>query len=182
MTTYTVLSILWIIFALYWIVASFGAKRTVKRNWKSFGVRLLAIIILSVLWNLSLFGLEYLMMFSLPVQVAGLLFAFVGIVFAIWARVHIGKNWGMPMAQKEIPELVTSGPYAIVRHPIYTGVLLAMLGSVLVAGMSWFIPLVFFLFYFIYSARHEERTMLKQFPEEYRHYMKKTKMLIPFLF
>jgi len=55
-----------------------------------------------------------------------------GIGLAIWARTYLGRNWGMPMSRKENPELVTSGPYAYVRHPIYTGLLIAMLGSVTV--------------------------------------------------
>src|SRR5690348_5873976 len=60
-----------------------------------------------------------------------------GLGFAIWARVHLGRNWGMPMSLRQGHELVTSGPYAYVRHPIYTGVMLAMIGSALAVGMLW---------------------------------------------
>jgi protein-S-isoprenylcysteine O-methyltransferase Ste14 len=52
-----------------------------------------------------------------------------GIALAVWARLHLGRNWGMPMTQRAEPELVTSGPYRFVRHPIYSGLLTAMLGD-----------------------------------------------------
>ena len=57
-----------------------------------------------------------------------MLFA-VGLGFAIWARRALGHNWGTPMSQKYEPELVTSGPYWMVRHPIYSGILVAGLGT-----------------------------------------------------
>ena len=57
-----------------------------------------------------------------------------GIGLAIWARIHLGRNWGMPTSQKADPELVTTGPYRFVRHPIYTGLLVALLGTALAVG------------------------------------------------
>jgi protein-S-isoprenylcysteine O-methyltransferase Ste14 len=104
-----------------------------------------------------------------------------GIGLAIWARAHLGRNWGMPMARMESPELVTSGPYAFVRHPIYTGMLTAMLGSTFGESPLWLVPLVLFGIYFVYSARNEEKLMLEQFPEQYPEYMSRTKMLVPFV-
>ena len=112
----------------------------------------------------------------------GVLCCGAGIAFAIWARVHIGRNWGMPMSLKKEPELVTSGPYAFVRHPIYTGILLAVFGSILVSGFVWFVPLIVIAIYFYYSAKTEEKNLKKEFPDKYPQYMKHTKMLIPFVF
>ena len=85
----------------------------------------------------------------------------------------------MPMSTKENPELVTTGPYAFVRHPIYTGILLAMLGTAIGENVSWLLPLLLFGGYFIYSARREEELMLRQFPEQYPAYMRRTNMLVP---
>ncbi len=88
----------------------------------------------------------------------------------------------MPMSVQENAELATTGPYAYIRNPIYSGMLLAMLGSMLVAGLSWLIPFIFFAIYFIYSAKAEEKLMLAQFPDTYPAYKKRTKMLIPFVY
>lgn len=86
------------------------------------------------------------------------------------------------MSRKEHPELVTSGPYAFVRHPIYTGVLLAILGSTIGVSVSWVLPFVLAAGYFIYSARREEEVLLRQFPEQYSAYMKRSNMLLPWPF
>lgn len=114
--------------------------------------------------------------------IIGVLLCGCGIGFAIWARKHLGKNWGMPMTQKEKPELITSGPYSYVRHPIYTGVLIAILGSVFVSGTEWFVVFILAGIYFIYSAKTEEKNLQKEFPETYPTYIKRTKLIIPFIF
>ncbi|MGB8964770.1 MAG: isoprenylcysteine carboxylmethyltransferase family protein [Candidatus Cybelea sp.] len=103
-----------------------------------------------------------------------------GIGVAIWARTVLGRNWGMPMSLREGHELVTTGPYAFVRHPIYTGILLAVAGTTLVEWFPWMVLLVGF--YFVYAAKVEERSMTRQFPGEYPDYKNRTKMLIPLLF
>jgi len=113
--------------------------------------------------------------------VMGVILCAAGIAFAIWARRHIGRNWGMPMSLQEDHELVTTGPYARVRHPIYSGMLLAMVGSMLAEGAGWLPPFLIFFVYFIYSAKTEEKLMVQQFPNEYPAYKERTKMLIPFV-
>jgi protein-S-isoprenylcysteine O-methyltransferase Ste14 len=112
---------------------------------------------------------------------AGLIIFLMGLFLAVWARLYLGKNWGMPMAQKKDPELVTSGPYQYIRHPIYSGILLAMLGSALAASAFWLIIFAISGMYFVFSARVEEKLMESQFPKVYPAYKRKTKMLIPFI-
>ena len=85
------------------------------------------------------------------------------------------------MTVKEGHELVITGPYRVVRHPIYSGILLAMLGSALVVGTPWLIAFVFVGAYLAYCAKTEEQLMMQQFPNEYTRYKRKTKMLIPFV-
>jgi protein-S-isoprenylcysteine O-methyltransferase Ste14 len=111
----------------------------------------------------------------------GVILTALGVSIAIWARMHLASNWGMPMSIKENPDLVTTGPYAYVRHPIYTGVLLAILGSAFVAGLIWSVVLLVGAMYFIYAATQEEKLMLNEFPEKYPTYEARTKMLIPFI-
>jgi protein-S-isoprenylcysteine O-methyltransferase Ste14 len=86
------------------------------------------------------------------------------------------------MTQKQDPELVTSGPYRYIRHPIYTGILLAALGSSISVSIFWLVFFVISGVYFIYSANVEEKLMMKEFPKTYPTYKAKTKMLIPFIF
>jgi protein-S-isoprenylcysteine O-methyltransferase Ste14 len=88
----------------------------------------------------------------------------------------------MPMALKEKPDLVMTGPYSFIRHPIYTGISIAMFGSMVTVGSTWFVWFILSGAYFIYSAKKEEKLMLLQFPKEYHQYMKQTKMFIPFIY
>ena len=111
----------------------------------------------------------------------GLTLLAVGLAFAVWARVHIGRNWGSPMTRKDDPELVTSGPYRLVRHPIYAGILLAGVGTAVALTWLWLVPVVLAAIYFVYSAVVEERFMTERFPDAYPAYVRSTKMLVPFV-
>lgn len=111
---------------------------------------------------------------------AGAVLCIVGVAFAIWARVVLGRNWGMPMTLHDDPELVTSGPYRYVRHPIYTGLTAMFIGTSLVYPLAA-LPSAFAIAYSVFSALREERDMAKRFPEAYREYKKRSKMLVPFL-
>jgi protein-S-isoprenylcysteine O-methyltransferase Ste14 len=85
------------------------------------------------------------------------------------------------MTQKADPELVTSGPYRFVRHPIYSGILLGFAGTALATNAYWWIVFAVGLIYFVYSARVEEGIMTSAFPSTYPGYRERTKMLIPFV-
>jgi protein-S-isoprenylcysteine O-methyltransferase Ste14 len=112
---------------------------------------------------------------------AGAVLCVVGLAFAIWARVALGRHWGMPMTLRDAPELVTWGPYAYVRHPIYTGLATMMIGTTLVypLGVLWCAVMIP---YMIISARREERDMERLFPGVYPPYKQRSKMLVPFVF
>jgi protein-S-isoprenylcysteine O-methyltransferase Ste14 len=111
----------------------------------------------------------------------GLVLFALGLGFAISARMHIGRNWGSPMTQKDEPELVTSGPYSLVRHPIYSGILLAGMGTAVALSWVWLTAVGLAGVYFLYSAMVEERYMTAQFPDGYPAYKRSTKMLVPFI-
>jgi protein-S-isoprenylcysteine O-methyltransferase Ste14 len=115
-------------------------------------------------------------------QGIGVVLCVVGFAFGIWARLHLGGNWGIPMSMRQDHELVMSGPYAHVRHPIYTGLLLAGLGTVLALGVRWLPVLVLIGVFFVVSARTEEKMLSRRFPESYPDYRKRTRMLIPLVF
>jgi protein-S-isoprenylcysteine O-methyltransferase Ste14 len=176
---------LWLIFVAYWAVMGVGAKRTIGARFRRKQAALLVAVIVLVVFALHFpvfrHGAPNTVSGGTLAATIGVALCAFGIGLAIWARAHLGRNWGMPMARMESPELVTSGPYAFVRHPIYTGMLTAMLGSTFGESPLWLVPLVLFGIYFVYSARNEEKLMLEQFPEQYPEYMSRTKMLVPFV-
>jgi protein-S-isoprenylcysteine O-methyltransferase Ste14 len=168
---------LWLAFWVYWLIAARGAKAGTRRRGLPPGVRVL--VVLFVLFRVvHVNGLET---HDLAVAIVGAVLFLVGLGLAVWARIFIGRNWGMPMTQKAEPELVTSGPYRFVRNPIYTGILLGMLGTALAVSLYWLIALAVMGSYFIYSATVEERRLSETFPATYPAYRARTKMLIPFL-
>jgi protein-S-isoprenylcysteine O-methyltransferase Ste14 len=184
---------LWVAFLLFWLLlAQFNKKANPSAPWRTaWGVRL-AVVIVALLLLLSSRGhaapgLLTSINRALAIHAgiagqwlgAGLCLA--GLGFAIWARMYLGRNWGMPMSLRQGHELVTSGPYAYVRHPIYSGIMLAMIGSVLARGLAWLLLLLLCLVYFLFSARTEEKMMRAQFPDAYPAYRRRTKMLIPFV-
>jgi protein-S-isoprenylcysteine O-methyltransferase Ste14 len=105
-----------------------------------------------------------------------------GLAFSAWARVHLGRNWSATVTVKQDHELIRTGPYAIVRHPIYTGVLFGIIGTALAIG-QWrgVVAVVIVLVAFWRKLRIEERWMSETFGEEYRRYRARTRALIPFL-
>jgi protein-S-isoprenylcysteine O-methyltransferase Ste14 len=105
----------------------------------------------------------------------------IGIGLAIWGRVFIGRNWSPRPAVKEDHELVTTGPYAYVRHPIYSGILLAALGTALTGTVFGIGVVVFASIVFLSRIVREEKIMLELFPSEYPAYQARTKRLVPFL-
>ena len=105
----------------------------------------------------------------------------IGIGFAIWARLYIGRNWSPRPAVKEHHELVTTGPYAYVRHPIYTGILLATLGSALLGTLFGIVMFIVLAITFALRIGKEEQLMLELFPRHYPEYQKHTKRLVPFV-
>jgi protein-S-isoprenylcysteine O-methyltransferase Ste14 len=112
----------------------------------------------------------------------GLAVCAAGIGIATWARVCLGRNWGMPMTVRARPTLVRSGPYRVVRHPIYSGLLLAATGSALATGPGWLVVVIGAGAYFVVSLRVEEADMARAFPEQYPEYAGHTKRLIPFVY
>jgi len=103
-----------------------------------------------------------------------------GLLFSVWARRHLGKNWSQAVTVKEGHELITSGPYALVRHPIYTGLLLALLGSAVARG-EWrgllAVALVFGALW--HKLRLEEKWMRAQFGESFEVYSRHVAALVP---
>ena len=179
------LGVIWSVFVVVWVIGMLTAKRTLRRNWRGgvwWRVATLAVIILLIHYHI-VSGQSYLsgVVRNEALSLAGVVMAALGVALAVWARFHLGRNWGMPLSVKANPELVMTGPYACIRHPIYTGMLLALLGSTLVV---WWCVVIFFgaLIYFAYALRGEEELMQKEFPDKYPAYKARTWRLIPWIY
>jgi protein-S-isoprenylcysteine O-methyltransferase Ste14 len=167
-------------FWVYWLVSAAGAKHGTHRGLAGRVPRLFIIAAAVVLLRFSgLHGSGA--VDSVALAAAGSALFAAGLALAIWARIYLGRNWGMPMTRKDEPELVTSGPYRFVRHPIYSGILLALLGTALTSDLYLLIVVALTGAYFIHAASVEERLMASAFPDAYASYKARSKMLIPFV-
>ena len=170
----------WTAFWLYWLVAAFSMKKG-RVPW-SRELRIRALIVVGAILLIRVGAFRDHALNSDPWRAAlGIVLFVLGLGFAIWARVHIGRNWGTPMTQTDEPELVTSGPYHLVRHPIYSGILVAGIGTAVALSWLWLIPVALAGVYFVYSAKVEEHYLTERFPDAYPVYKRSTKMLVPLI-
>jgi len=171
----------WIVFWAYWLVMAATAKAG-RSRWTQFaGVRVAGILVTLVLIRLRVFKIHGAATGNPWLLGIGLAIFILGLALAVWARVYLGRNWGMPMSQKADPELVTTGPYGRIRHPIYSGIILGMVGTAIAVSPYWLIAVAIVGAYFLVSAVVEERTMAKLFPAAYPPYQRATKILIPYV-
>jgi protein-S-isoprenylcysteine O-methyltransferase Ste14 len=177
-TLRTAIAIGWIAFGLYWLASAAGAKERVAGSggYLFRGVTAVAVVILVRVLRGGSFAVSSPLLGALGAAV----FA-AGVALAVWARLYLGRNWGMPMTQKAEPELVTSGPYTFVRHPIYSGIVLALIGTALANNLLGLIIAALAAVYFAYSATVEERNLSATFPATYPAYRARTKKIIPFV-
>ena len=173
-------------FAL-WFVTGVSVKQTAQS--RSEGASRISVWIVWIGWWLLFsrgFGREPLSWLLIPATspaaYIGLILTITGLAFAVWARLSIGRNWSPLIQVKKDHELMRSGPYGIVRHPIYSGLMLATLGTAVVYGqLSGFIGSLLVVVSWGYKAKLEESAMLDQFGDEYRQYCQNVKGLIPFV-
>jgi|SRR5579863_4554345 len=172
------IAIAWLVFWIGWLAVGFTAKRSVGRRYFLGGRGLAAVAVVVLIRG---FGHGSLDVHSVVLGIIGAVLFVAGIALAIWARVILGRNWGMPMTQRAEPELITGGPYGVIRHPIYTGILLGLVGTSLVTSLIGLGIALILGIYFVSAARVEERNLTVTFPTAYPAYQARTKMLVPFL-
>jgi protein-S-isoprenylcysteine O-methyltransferase Ste14 len=174
----------WGVLIAFWIISAFSVKRTKAKE--PLRHRLLYLLLLAVVVAL-LKGTVRIIHWNrvvLPHTVAtGILADFlvlVGLLIALWARVTLGGNWSARVTLKEGHELVETGPYRVVRHPIYSGLLLMVLGTAVLAGQAGgFIALVI-SFCGVWIKLRQEEELLTKHLAGYSEYMRRTKALVPF--
>jgi protein-S-isoprenylcysteine O-methyltransferase Ste14 len=105
-----------------------------------------------------------------------------GLLFSVWGRIHLGRNWSQAVTVKENHELIVTGPYSLVRHPIYTGLLTGFLGTAIaIAEVRGVVAFAIILIALSGKQRLEERWMRMEFGESYDQYSRRVAALVPFL-
>lgn len=177
----------WLVWGVYWIISSRTAKQKAERQ----SARSRAGYFVFTVAGLILLTSNPSHVYPLKKRVVPQTFAFalagaivciLGTIFTLWARRIIADNWSSDVAFKRGHELVEKGPYSIVRHPIYTGMLIMVLGTAIVAGaLAQIVAIVFVFVGFWIKMKQEEALLVTHFPNEYPAYQKRTKRIIPFV-
>ena len=181
------ISAMWLGWAAYWWVSSRNVKPVLRHESLSSRFSHIAPLVLAVLFfaapglSFPILRERFLPVATWTFPVAAILTA-IGLAFAVWARRCLGTNWSGTVTIKQDHELVTSGPYAWARHPIYAGLLLAFVGSAIAIG-EWrsVLAVVLAALAFWRKLRIEERWMRDRFGETYPAYCERVRALIPFV-
>lgn len=177
----------WLAVGIIWLLAAFGTKRAVRQyagRGRILQVALLLLAFLLVFYRR--FPMGFLDKRFIPHSTAaygiGGALTFAGLSLALWARFFLGRNWSGEITVKKDHQLIRTGPYAIVRHPIYSGFLFALLGSALVFGqVRCFAGLLLAAIGWRLKSLVEEQYMTEQFGVEYTGYKREVKALVPFI-
>ena len=170
--------VLWLAIFIYWVVRS---KNQGVLNEITGLVKLLFSGL--VLFVPILFPLDFLVYKKFPVtDITGACFTIFGFIVCIVSREYLASNWSGKVKIQEKHNLIKDGPYKIIRHPIYTGVLVMMLGSGIIIGNILDFVWVLFCFFGLYrKSKQEEKLLINEFGQLYEQYKKETKMMIPYL-
>ena len=170
------ISACWATLVGYWCISGLAAVRSAGIKWIWWREITLRLGVYSVL----MLALQVRGFFTASPLLAlpGFLLTAAGVTLAIAARVSLGSGW---VRSATSSQLVTNGPYSLVRHPLYGGLLLAMLGSALGQSVLWVLPLLMYWRGFVSSAQREEQLLLEQYSDRYRAYMQRTKMFVPYV-
>jgi protein-S-isoprenylcysteine O-methyltransferase Ste14 len=178
----------WIAFLIYWQIKAANTKKT--QRLEPAGSRILraltvlvAIVLLSTTWIPLPWLYRPIWRVGFWPFWLGAALTVGGLLFAVWAREHLGRNWSSSVSIKQDHELITTGPYALVRHPIYTGILAGFLGvAVAISQVRGLVVFVLVFLGFWAKLSMEEQWMRSQFGETYATYVRRTAALVPYLF
>jgi len=164
-----------------------NVKETVKtesslsRLTRSVSIILAAVLLVFPQISIAFLGLRFLPMNIIYFWIGAIITAG-GLLFSVWARQYLGNNWSQAVTIKDDHKLITNGPYALARHPIYTGLLLGFVGTAIALG-EWrgVISVVLVFWVLLHKLRLEEKWLYEQFGSEYEVYCQKVSALIPFI-
>jgi protein-S-isoprenylcysteine O-methyltransferase Ste14 len=183
----SVIEFAWITVAVVWLAGMFVNKQTVKRQsiWSRLLEMLpllLGVILLRGDYSLALWATTRFVPDTFGWECVGAALTVAGLAVAIWARFYLGRNWSGTVTVKKDHQFIRSGPYSVVRHPIYSGFLLAILGTAIYVGqIRGLIALALVLVAWKIKSRREESFMESEFGEQYVQYEHEVKGLVPFV-
>ena len=179
-----IIGLLWAATVLYWVVRAFGNKRARVRG-RAQGAYVLLLVVVAMVITRQRELRVHLFAVNSATEILGILICTAGLGLAFWARIILGRNWSGLVVIKEGHELIQSGPYQYVRHPLYTGLIVGMLGTVIAlspTGTACAL-LVAWVVAFSIKSRSEERAMTQEFGEQYAEYRKRVRWaILPFVF
>ncbi len=175
----------WITFLVYWIIKAAKTRQTQRRESLASRYSVIFLLVLGYVVILNRrAGIGVLrkrfVPNVLPVVILGVTVAWIGVALAIWARNHLAENWSSAVTIKQGHELIRTGPYARLRHPIYSGLFLATLGTAVAIG-EWrcLIGVCLILLAYSIKAKREEAMLTEQFGESFQEHCKQTGFLLP---
>lgn len=182
-----IISACWGVFVVVWLLAAIFTKRTVYHQSGAQRLRYLIPIVLG--WFLIFRGYRLGSPFNVhiipetdAILVAAAILCLCGLGFCLWARAVLGRNWSGTVTLKENHELIVRGPYRLVRHPIYTGLLAMLIATAMEQGhIAGMIGLALTFISFWIKLNNEEELMRAQFPDQYAAYQERVKRIIPFI-
>ena len=175
----------WFTFAAYWLAGALKTRRTIRQESfaSRYGVLLLEILGFFMLFSrvaeVGVLG-QHVVPQNYMSAVTGVVLTWIGIAIAVWARWHLGQYWSARITLKEDHKLIRTGPYAHFRHPIYSGLDLAVLGTALAID-EWRCVLAvgFIVLGYWIKAKKEESMLAAQFGEVFEEHRRHTGFLIP---
>ena len=179
--------VIWIGWLVSWIAASLWSGRTAKRatTWETWAYRvaIFAGALLIAPWTASLLGEKQIWNVGNTGAYALVGVMLVGLLLTWLARIHLGRLWSSAITRKEQHRVVDTGPYAYVRHPIYAGIITALMATAIIeATLAALVGAVLISLGLWLKARAEERFLMGELgPDAYRSYCSRVPMLIPFL-
>lgn len=181
------IGLLWIGWAGYWIIAARNNLTNRRTESLLTGASYRVLLVIGILLlALPVRSRTFLELFLWPQStltvMTGLTMTIGGLSIAIWARRHLGRYWSGRITLKVNHRVIQSGPYALVRHPIYSGILLALVGTVVSIGtVQSCLGLAMMFLSFVRKLTLEERWLCTDLGAEYENYRHRVKALIPYL-
>jgi protein-S-isoprenylcysteine O-methyltransferase Ste14 len=182
-----VIGICWGVFIVVWLLAAIFTKHTVYRESRAQRSRYVIPIVIGCWLLFRGYRLAYpfnlcIIPHSDALLLAAAILCICGVGFCFWARAVLGRNWSGTVTVKENHELIVRGPYRLVRHPIYTGLLAMVVATAMQEGhLGGIIGFLLIAVSFWIKSSYEEEVMRKQFPNQYPAYRERVRRIIPFI-